>query len=512
MDTHTLQQFRQLVAQRIGLQLREQESDFFRKTLNTRLKTLKLSEANEYFTLLSDKSTQGEAEWRQLSILLTNQESYFFRDQKQFELLRHHILPELIQTNKARKTLRIWSAGCSTGQEPYSLAILVDLLLPFHADWEIFILGTDLSEAALEKAREGVFAPWSFRSMESELQERYFHRHQGQFALNERIRKMVTFRHNNLFQDQFPLRSSDVHEMDLILCRNVFIYFQRDAVAMVLKKFEQTLREDAYLLTGHAELHDAPLGNLLPRIHPGTIIYQKNSHSDAPPRVQMPPAQPPRVQPAPPRPVEVSRQSASPSNSPLPAKNPIYTNGTIQAEDRRHADAKRIQSALAMSRSGNVAAALTELAPLLISESPHFAALCLAAQGHANAGQYDQALRHCRQATAIEPFAPLPFHIQARIAEERGEREETKLLLKKVNYLAPSLPIPYLELAAIYEHEGDKPRAGKMRATALGLLNGLTPEQPVPTDALSTDRVMTVAELRAHLRASGPDELSSLDI
>ena len=145
-------------------------------------------------------------------------ETYFFRDQGQFDLLRLRLLPELIERRRGARILRLWSAGCASGEEAYSLAMLVDMLLPEHHSWDIFILGSDIDQTALAKARRGRYGQWSFRVAPPALQQRYFQHMGDEWALDERIRHMVTFRAVDLIDEPFP--AGELCNMDLILCRN----------------------------------------------------------------------------------------------------------------------------------------------------------------------------------------------------------------------------------------------------------------------------------------------------
>ena len=193
MDETFLYRIEQLISARAGLQLRPREREALRGTLAARMAALHLRHADEYHQLLQAGTSDAESEWEQLMARLTNNESYFFRDKGQMALLRERILPELIARNQATRTLRLWSAGCSTGEEPYSLAMLVDELLPQRetasgADWEIVILGTDIDGPALEQARRGIYGSWSFRTMEPELQQRCFHRQEDGWQVAEASR------------------------------------------------------------------------------------------------------------------------------------------------------------------------------------------------------------------------------------------------------------------------------------------------------------------------------------
>ncbi|MDQ3812616.1 MAG: protein-glutamate O-methyltransferase CheR, partial [Armatimonadota bacterium] len=275
MDPVLLQRFESLTAARTGLHIREKDRSVFQGVLLSQMQRLKLPTPEDYYRLLEADHDPGDREWRQLVTRLTNRESYFFRDKGQIALLRERILPELIARNKQRRSLRLWSAGCSTGEEPYTLAMLLDQLLPRRDGWNILILGTDINEDSLDVARHAVYHKWSFRMVDPRLQARYFHSHGDTWKLDSRIRHAVTFRYLNLFGDKFPNASQEVHDMDLIVCRNVFIYFEHDAVATVLPKLANTLRDGGYLMTGHAELNNQKLGYLHPRMFAESAIYQR---------------------------------------------------------------------------------------------------------------------------------------------------------------------------------------------------------------------------------------------
>jgi chemotaxis protein methyltransferase CheR len=495
MEQALLQRFRQLIASHTGLQIREQEREAFGKTLAVRIKALQLAQPEQYYQLLETGAAQGgagESEWKQLIVLLTNQESYFFRDSGQFTLLRARILPELIKANREHRTLRLWSAGCSTGEEPYSLAMLVDQLLPQRNGWNICILGTDIKEAALEEARRGVYSPWSFRLIEAALQQRYFKEQQADYKLDARIRSMVTFRQGNLFKDQFPNVAEGFYDMDLVVCRNVFIYFEWNAVSVVIDKFADTLRAGGYLMTGHTELNTQNAGKLQARVLPGSVVYQRSADSAAATesvvtkhRVEQLPA-----------PTVGQIITRSPQSSQLASRS---TQPTITPPTTRKGVAPDILQSLleevnTVFRNRGYAAAAEKLEHLLLGEPQNYAALCLAAQAYANLGRHDEAVQYCRRAIAVDAFAPLPYSVLAHIAEEQGDSEESKNLLKKVIYLAPSFIPAYLDLAALHEKEGDAIRAKKMRATALELLQTLSPDAIVEPYGLEAQEMIRQLE------------------
>ncbi len=271
------QAFIQLIAKHTGLKLRERDQAALTEKIFSRMKSLKIYFPYNYYQLLESHTIDSHKEWRNLVTLLTNTESYFFRDKQQFTLLRNQIFPELINRKENNKTLRIFSAGCSSGEEPYSLAILLKEIIPDLAQWNLMILGTDINQAALEKAKTGIYTSWSFRNIDVEIKQRYFCLIKNQYYIDRQIKQMVKFLNINLFKDSFPQRNSELKDIDLIVCRNVFIYFEVSAIAKVLEKFYQTLQPSGYLLTGHTELYSQNLSLFQTKVFPESLVYQRRA-------------------------------------------------------------------------------------------------------------------------------------------------------------------------------------------------------------------------------------------
>jgi chemotaxis protein methyltransferase CheR len=268
--------FIQLIAKQTGLVVRERDRATLSEKIFSRMKVLKLESPEEYYQLLNTLSANSYKEWQNLAILLTNIESYFFRDREQFNLLRENILPEIIQRQQASKTIRICSAGCSSGEEPYSIAILLQQLIPDLKQWHLIILGLDINQAALQKAQIGIYRPWSFRKVEPIIQQQYFQQINDQYHINQEIKQMLEFQHLNLVKDPFPPPNSELRNFDLIICRNVFIYFEESAIAKILNKFYHALQPSGYLITGHAELYGQNLSRFQAKTFPESIVYQRH--------------------------------------------------------------------------------------------------------------------------------------------------------------------------------------------------------------------------------------------
>ncbi len=507
MDEAALPRFEKLIVARTGLRLRDRDHEAFHHFVESRVRALRLPSPVTYHQLLTSQLDSHTGEWEKLVSMLANNESYFFRDSGQFSLLKYRLIPEIIKRNDAKRSLRVWSAGCSTGEEPYSLAILVDQLLFGREQWKVTIIGTDLDGEALEHARRGVYEKWSFRSMPPDLQKHYFQPRKDSWELDPRVRQTVTFRSGNLLRDAYPCGILGISDMDLILCRNVFIYFDRDAITEVLHKMSNTLSDGGYLVTGHAELHDQKLHSLQPRSFPESVVYQRgmpNSASSyfAPaeavsafpssnkdntvPVAKRPMPEPPLPRGRDPLSHQPGNQSTSVGSNPprTMAASDILPTATarptrvpadqLERESSSVGSQALLDEAELLVSEGHYLRALDKVSPLLVLEPRNHAALFLSARAYANVGEHDKASSLCQQAIEVDALGVLPYYLLAHIAEERGDFSRAKELLKKVIYLSPGMAAVYMELAAVYDRERDSARAVNMRDSATELV-GLLP-------------------------------------
>ncbi|SFJ33765.1 chemotaxis protein methyltransferase CheR [Planctomicrobium piriforme] len=188
---------------------------------------------------------------------LTVGESFFMRNEGHMQALSNRVLPALIEENADKQTLRMWSCGCAAGEEPYSLAILVDQLLEGDPAWNVSILGTDLNPAFLQKASTGLYRPWSFRQTTICQDARYFIPEKQAFRVQPRIQRSVRFNYLNLVKDVYPSPLNGTLGLDLILFRNVAIYFKPEVTAEILARLRMALRPGGWLLLGETEVSNA---------------------------------------------------------------------------------------------------------------------------------------------------------------------------------------------------------------------------------------------------------------
>ena len=533
MNDAQIQQFIQLIATHMGLQIRPQDRSALSQKLLARMKAVKIAIPEKYYQMLASPSRESQSEWCELALLLTTNESYFMRDKGQFSLLEKVIFPELIAHKKKlhetlgiKPTLRIWSAGCSTGEEPYSLAIILKQLIPDLEKWKILVLGTDINQEVIEKAQRGIYSMWSFRLVDPELQRRYFDKGKIEWKINKNLRELVTFSCVNLVTDKYPNNDTDINNMDLILCRNVFVYFEHQYISQVLKKFAKTLRPGGYLMTGHAEVHNHVMHDFQPKVFPESVVYQaKNVPGEEPGKRESLIASASKASGAfgelgkggsvdcdsrqllPRRTVLASFANGNLADmgSRLTADTGLvkmvgtrYVEGDWAGKDGSFshpivADQKPqttylmlILEAKKCLKNKDYIEAINKAQQALSLESQTFEADYLLAQIYANLGKYSQAIEHCKRASKADAMSVFPYYLQAHIAEEQGDLEKAKLLLKKTIYLCPYFVLAYLELGNIYNKEGKLHIAIKMYNSSCDLLQKLPPNTPIEQEGKMT--------------------------
>lgn len=277
------QAFAELITDRIGIILRKNDYVSIQEFILSRLKATEFKQPTDYYQLLHKKTDQSHQEWKLLISKTTNNESFFFRDKGQFELLKNYIFPTLIAQKSHQKELQIFSAGCSTGEEPYSIAILLKEIIPDLKDWDIKILGVDVNAAAIQDAQKGIYRPWSFRGIDSTLQQRFFKETGNLYHIHDEIKDMVNFQVGNLLDDSDLDPFSTIKNMDLILCRNVFIYFNDSVIGKVIDKIYDALCPSGYLLVGHTELHNQKSNKFHIKIFDESIAYQRPQNNEIKP-------------------------------------------------------------------------------------------------------------------------------------------------------------------------------------------------------------------------------------
>lgn len=484
-----LEQLIQLINHKTGLAIRSKDRESLSQKVIHRTQCLHLSSVDDYYQLLATPSYRSNREWETLIDLLTTGESYFFRDRGQIQLLRTHLLPELINIqrhqagDRDRPSFNVWSSGCSTGEEAYSLAILLMELIPDWRNWHLRVLGTDINTMAIAKAKTGLYNDWSFRLVEPRLKASYFKPHQELWKINPDVQQLVHFQTSNLILDSIPQDQGQFIPFDLVICRNVFIYLTKEAIDICLQKFCNALHNQGYFITSHTELYGHNLQCLQIKALPESIVYQKKC---ALMNVKTSSEQ---------------KKSTSFFHS-LPHKSDLklpFSDNQIAAHVSVNTDNLTLSKPQNLPhKNQNQKTSKPEKYPNLIKKSldylkenpKDFTDLLSMAKSHANLGELDLAIQYAHECLSVRSFAIDPYYLLSQIAEEKGELEQAKIYLKRIIYLEPKSISAYLDLGSLYAQQGNKVQARKFWNTALHLL------QKHPQDAkIGTSEEYTTKEL-----------------
>ncbi|TAN41897.1 MAG: protein-glutamate O-methyltransferase CheR [Nitrospirae bacterium] len=238
--------FRNLIYEESGIFLKDTRKEFLEHRLAKRMLANNVVSPYWYYRQVAEK----KKELLILLDILTVNETSFFRNRPQIDLFRDIVLPELFDKKRGtgQKSLRIWSAGCSTGEEPYTLAMVTHEVINPYAGWQVRIFASDLSLTALDTAAKGLYDPDKVQAtVEDHYITRYFDKSEGQLRVKDQIKKMVIFDFHNLKND------NGLADLDVIFCRNVMIYFNLDDQKTLVEKFYRSLSPGGYLIVGHAE-------------------------------------------------------------------------------------------------------------------------------------------------------------------------------------------------------------------------------------------------------------------
>ena len=240
--------FRDIVYSQSGVVLDDHSKTFVENRLQNSVQRRKFDNFRDYYYFLKYDRKKDE-ELANFIDLLTIHETYFFREDQQLKSFSEEILPELLKRKSQEKSLRIWCGGCSTGEEPYTISMIINEKKEFK-DWNIEIIGSDISLRVLQSARRGVYQPTAFRLTDPRFVSRYFRKESDGYRIVDEIRKNVFFLHLNLMDKE---KLCLINPVDIIFCRNVIIYFDMVGKRRVIDTFYKKLREGGYLLLGHSE-------------------------------------------------------------------------------------------------------------------------------------------------------------------------------------------------------------------------------------------------------------------
>lgn len=423
---------------------------------------------------------QDGAVFDDLMAEVTVGETYFFRQAAHFTLLRRTILPEFRARARPSQKFRAWSAACSTGEEPYSIALALR-----EESVPAAVLGTDVSRARLSAARRGEYRRWSFRGVPEETIERCFKQDGDAYLLSGEVRRDVEFRYLNLASDHYPALSSGVWGMDLIFCRNVLIYFDRDTIAHVAKSLLASLGDDGWLVLGATDpsLHDFVKCEVVQtdeglayRHFKGTSRRSMRSHPT--PAFEWP-------IPVAPAPVVVF----DPPPSPVPALKPppVPVASPAQSAAQAYADSDYEQT-------------IEILAPVVADGVATPSDLVLYVRALANLGRLEDASRVCTAALDQRRDVPELHYLQAVLVAQAGQFAESALAARRALYLDRSMVVAHLALGSALVSSGDIEGARRAFTVSERLLSAMPADEEVPaSDGEPAGRLLEMTRVQAKL-------------
>jgi chemotaxis protein methyltransferase CheR len=426
---------------------------------------------------------------QKLAGYLTVCETFFWRDREIYEDLRNHILPPVIESRRScGRRIRIWSAGCSSGEEPYSVAMLLHAMLPDYDQWNIQILATDINPQNLSKGLDGIYGEWSFRGTPDRIRTSYFTRtNRERYRINDAIRKPVTFQYLNLAQDPFPSLSNNTTSFDIILCRNVMIYFHPFLIESILQKFSRSLLAGGWFLTGGVEAGLVKVPSLFPVRLPSATFFQKRERE---PEIIMKPATArSRVQgeEANWSAVPVVRAATKPIRPVYPARIPFKE------------PPAPLEQAMELYQQERYEESLQIIDPMLHKGDAPQDAFTLKIRICSNQGRFDDALQACHAMIGRDPFDPEAYYLMALLHRESDDPERALEILKKVLYLDPGHIMAHYTLGTLLFSQGKPGAARKQLQNATGLLGQLEQESIIPgSDGLSSGRLSRIIQVILH--------------
>ncbi len=440
--------------------------------------------------LLSVRLTRREVEL--LARHLTVGESYFFRERECFAALETCILPQLVGERRGEsRRLRIWSAGCCTGEEPYSLAMTLTRAIPDLAEWDVVILATDVNVRSLELATRGEFGEWSFRGVPSAEKFAYFTTSRaGRYTVAPHIRRLVHFKYLNL-ADASAFGSPDLlGAFDVIFCRNVLMYLTPDHAQGVAARLTRALNAGGWLFVGATETSST----LFPDVHSvqfrGAFAYrrpmaQRGDAARAGGQLDQG-APPPRAFGW--RTLSTDRLTVDPAFQAAPARPAV------------DADARFAASAASGEVcSSDSSAALASDSDGLCCPRAEASALARLARTCADRGDLDEALSCCDAAIAADKLEPTIYYLRAVILQDHGRPAEAKASLLRAIYLAPDFVMAHFLLSHILVREGKPHRAARHLERVQSLLRDVPSDRVLrESEGISAGRLLEV--VRAGLR------------
>lgn len=438
IEIHLLQD---LISSVSGLRLSQSQSERLKKDVNDHIKSKNLNSFQHFYHILkADQKTKNRHHINELLSIVTNNETYFFRNPSQFEALESAIIPKLVQTKEDKK-IRIWSAGCSTGPEPYSIAIILSRNSFMLKDWSIEILATDIDYQCLDLARDGIYNKRALNNMSPQTIRRYFRQKGNNYELVDEIKNLVNFSYSNLQEIPYPKPVNG--KWDVIFCRNVIIYFDAQQKNYVIENLHGNLTLEGYLFLGHSESLLGITDSFQPIDCAGAHLYQRKKLDRTSPELRKPKQLDKKIR---------SGNTTSTIFPPNQADNEIQVSVNVTEEKQKYKN-DLIQD----KRTSHLV----------------FKSLITKGQMYADQGQYEVAANFCQRAIELQHNNFEARFLMASVLEQLGSLDQAIYEYKQTILFNPVCIMARLKLGGIYASQGEYDKSKKEYTKSLSLLRNL---------------------------------------
>lgn len=476
VERSDVERFRAILAARFGFRYEDGKLDFLADVLRQRMAAMGCSRVDSYLEHLA-APLPGRDELRALAEKLTVGETFFFRNGDHFRAFADVVLPERIRARMNERRLRILSAGCATGEEPYSIATLVREALPDLEAWHVEILGIDINASALARAARAHYSGWSLRTTSDAAKRRYFRAEGRHFVLDRAIQEMVTFEERNLVEDDPAFWQP--RRFDVVFCRNVIMYFAPDVAREIVLRIGQALAPGGFLFLGHAETLRGLSEEFHLRHTHGTFYYERRRAPDAAVSYGDSPGQAAAVARTLPPPAaehtgswvdviqRASDRIASLASGRSRSADAAIAGGSAMPPTARSWDLGLVHEAVRQERFSDALELLHALPPDAEREPD---TLLVRAVLLTNSGKLEEAESVCRRLLVADELNAGAHYVMALCRENAGDAEAAIEHDETAAYLDAAFAMPHVHRGLVARRAGDVATARRALARALLLL------------------------------------------
>lgn len=453
LTPHEFELFRDWIHKHSGIFLEDSRVDSLRISLVTRATRFDFTDYGDYFRLLSN----DEQEFKELMNLVTINETSFFRFPAQFEAFRDRIIPEIVdgRPQGANRQFRVWSAGCSTGEEPYTISMtLLDSTLEALGH-RLEVVGTDVSTQALDRARKGVYPDRAVANLDPFLRSRWFETVDGGHRPVKRVRDNCNFHFHNLIKEPYPL--AFMSNWDVIFCRNVTIYFRVESTRRVVDHFFDALNPGGYLFIGHSETLTSISDRFEPVEIDGVFLYRKPhvkrslSFEEIVARRQQ----------------RTGVASREPAEGTVGARKYRSTRRPPEPEPKPDRVGALLDEARGLLEQACAVQALVLAQDALKLEPTNVQAHLMAAFAYADMGKFVEAMEQAQQVLLTYPLTAGARYIMGVIHQQQGDVEAALTEFKRTIYIDPDFVLAHFAVANLQRQQGKNDEACRSYENAL---------------------------------------------